>query len=669
MVGGFLPWFGWPRLAARAAALAILVLLTAPGAIGRPHQGPEDATQQQIEDAINNGANYLLKRQQLDGSWRPDEHKYVSGQTGLAMYTLIKSGVSPRHPSILRGLAYLRAHPPRHTYGIACCLMALHAADPTQHLEEIATWTELLLECQGQGFSYPGGHEDLSLTQYGCLGMRVAEASGLEISTKIWEQCIDYALNIQRDDGSFSYKQGTVATGSMTAAGVAILELGRQALEAKGDLSKRDARVIATAIDEGIDWLATNMRVDRNPDPASENDNAGHMTRWHLYYLYGLERVGGLTGRAEFGPHDWYKQASNYLVKNQHETGRWGTAYGETHPGTCFGVLVLKRATSPTSGLKPRGAKSYGVDDPEQPLSIRVTGDTPLTAWVSSWGDRTREQHEWDKEIGKGPRLWRIDYVNADTGEVLASAEGDPQKPSRGERYAVQFSMSKPGKHRVVPKAYVRPIDDDEGEQVELLSPTLEVLVDGVMTPSMREAIRDLDRDELDKTQSTCRASSAASNSHPARYVRDGSHGHGWLSGPNDAQPWISLEPDRPQRADHVVLSPYFKAPDERSAWGRAKRVLLEVNRSEVGEFEIDPDLFGKAYLPLPKTKVIRELKVTILEIAPGTGGGNKTSAGLAEIELQRRPDLVKQRKAAEKAQRKAAAEAAAAARAKRKPR
>ena len=93
------------------------------------------------------------------------------------------------------------------------------------------------------------------------------------------------------------------------------------------------------------------------------------------------------------------------------------------------------------------------------------------------------------------------------------------------------------------------------------------------------------------------------------------------------------------------------------------------MNRSEVGEFELDPDLFGKAYLPLPKTKVIRELKVTILEIAPGTDGGNKTSAGFAEIELQRRPDLVEQRKAEEKAQRKAAAEAAAAARAKRKPR
>lgn len=641
------------KVSSALAVSAVLAAWNLGGANAFPGEEPEDVTQAQVEAAINAGADYLIKRQQLDGSWRPDEHKYVAGQTGLSMYTLLKAGISPRHPSIIRALAFLRAHPPRHTYGIACCLMALHAAGPEEHMEEIETWTELLLECQGQGFSYPGGHEDLSLTQYGCLGMRVAEACGLEVPAKIWEQCIDYALGIQRDDGSFSYRQGTVATGSMTAAGVAILELGRQALEAKKDLSKRDARAINAGIDGGIEWMATNMRVDRNPDPASENDNAGHMTRWHMYYLYGLERVGGLTGRANFGEHDWYKAASNFLVSSQHESGRW-SAHGESHPGTCFGVLVLKRATAPSSGRKPRGAKNYGADHPEQALSIRITGDTPLTAWISSWGDRTRQQHEWDKEIGKGPRLWRVDYINADTGELLGSVEGDPQKPAREKRFAAQFRMHKPGKHKILARAFVRPIGDDEGEEVELVSPTLEVEVDGVMTEIMREASRDFDRDELDKTRSTCRSSSNANNGHAAHFVRDGTHGHGWLSAPTDEQPWISIEPDRPQRADHVVLSPYYKAPDERGAWGRVKRVLIEVNRSEVGEFEIDPDLFGKAYLPLPKAKVIRELKVTILEKQVGSDGGHKSAAGFAEIELQRRPDLVKRRKAEKTARRRA---------------
>ena len=189
------------------------------------------------------------------------------------------------------------------------------------------------------------------------------------------------------------------------------------------------------------------------------------------------------------------------------------------------------------------------------------------------------------------------------------------------------------------------------------------------MTVPMREASRDFGRDELGKTLSTCRASSIANNGHPARYVRDGSHGHGWLSLPTDEQPWISIEPDRPQRADHVVLSPYYEAPDQRNAWGRPKRVLIEINGNEVGEFELDPDHFGKAYLPLPKTKVIRDVKVTVLEIAVGTNNGHKSATGFAEIELQRRPDLVKRRKAEEKALRKAEAEAASAARANRKAR
>ena len=605
----------------------------------------EDVTQAQIEQAITRGADYLLKRQQLDGSWRPDEHKYVSGQTGLSLYTLLKAGISPRHPAIVRGLAYLRANPPRHTYGIACCLMALHAAGDEEHMAEIETWTELLLECQGQGFSYPGGHEDMSLTQYGCLGMRMAEEAGLEIPKKIWEQCIDYALNIQRDDGSFSYRQGTNATGSMTAAGVAILEIGRQALAARDDLSKRDARVLDAAIESGVGWLGDHMAVEANQP-----------SRWHLYYLYGLERVGGLTGRKTFGTSDWYKAAANYLVRRQHASGRWGTGNdnnNEPHPGTCFGVLVLKRATAPSTGVAPRGAKNYGGDDPAQPLSIRITGDTPLTAWVSSWGDKTLKQFEWDQEIGKGVRLWRVDYHLADSGELLASVKGDPERPSGGKRFAAQFRMRRPGKHKILARAYLRPIDDDEGEEVEFVSPTIEVEVDGVMTEAMREASRDHDRDELDKTRCTCKASSKANDGHRAGLVRDGTHGHGWLSAPTDAQPWIHLEPDRPQRADHVVLSPYYRAPNERGGWGRPKRVLIEVNKAKMGEYELDPDHFGKAYLPLPKAKVVRELKVTILEIQQGWDGGHKAASGFAEIELQRRPDLIKRRKAEERERRR----------------
>ena len=45
--------------------------------------------------------------------------------------------------------------------------------------------------------------------------------------------------------------------------------------------------------------------------PASRRRGVG------LYYLYGVERVGRLTGRRFIGGHDWYREGADYLVRQQ----------------------------------------------------------------------------------------------------------------------------------------------------------------------------------------------------------------------------------------------------------------------------------------------------------------------------------------------------------------
>ncbi|MEM9379840.1 MAG: hypothetical protein AAGB93_07795 [Planctomycetota bacterium] len=649
------------RTGAAALTLALLLVptsLPSSAAEDDPPAGDDVVTQGDIDRAIDRGAAYILSRQQLDGSWRPDEHKYVSGQTGLCIYTLLKVGLSPRHPAILRGFAYLRSNPPRWTYGIACCLMAMQTAGASEHMDEIEEWTSVLLECQGTGFSYPGNHEDLSLTQYGCLGMRAAEAAGLQVPASVWEDCLDYAIRLQSSEGAFVYHAGRPETGSMTAAGVAIIQMCLDALDAKKVLKVRTRRLAEESMQRGMDWIGEHMLIDRNPDPSSENQSAGHMTRWKLYYLYGLERVGGLTGAVEFGDRDWYREAAGHLVNTQGDKGQWTTAQGEPHPGTCFGVLVLKRATAPTTGTRPRGPKNYGTDDAENAVSVRITGDTPLSAFISSWGDETRKKFEWFGEEGKGPRVRRVEYVDEATGEVLATVDGDSEKPTRSERYAARFSMPEPGKFKIYARALLRPIEDDENEEFEVRSPTFEVTVDGVMTEPMREAVRDFERDLLNNSPTTVRASSVHGGHH-ARHTRDGQHGYGWLPKVEDQEPWLRVEPDRPQRADHVVLSPYFAAPDERGKWGRLRRVRLEINgNKDMGEYELDPTAFSKAYLALDKTRVLREFKVTILEVEPGTDGTFGAKAGIAEVELQMRPDLLRAAQKRRKEEEKRAKEA-----------
>ena len=101
----------------------------------------------------------------------------------------------------------------------------------------------------------------------------------------------------------------------------------------------------------------------------------------HLYDLYGLERMGMLTGRRWLGAHDGYKLGADVLLSAQQPNGGWGN-----HVQTSYAVLFLKRATRPsetvvttdgsgpsdaTWGLRPdstpRGYTRAGQEQPGKP--------------------------------------------------------------------------------------------------------------------------------------------------------------------------------------------------------------------------------------------------------------------------------------------------------------
>lgn len=621
-----------PLLRALACAAAGLALSLPAGAQGA---AAAHATQAQIDEAIDRGAAYLISRQELDGSWRANEYRYTSGQTGLSLYTLLKAGVPRTHPSIQRGIGFLKVHPPRWTYGIACCILALHEADQERHRAEIEEWLEVLLEAHGKGFNYPGGHEDLSLTQYGCLALRVAEKMGVEVNPKVWRSLLDFGLDRQHQSGAFNYIPGRPYTGSMTAAGIAVVQIASEALRDANKLSPRQERSAAAAIDQGVAWLGTHMVMDRNPDPDSENQSAGHMTTWHHYYLYGLERVGGLTARKLFGTRDWYREAADFLVKTQAGKGWWANVGGHMkYPNTCFAVLVLRRATSPTSGQRPPMNRSYGDEDPARPVSLRATGDTPLTVYVSQFGTESLETHEWDDERGKGLRVWRVEYFDVDSGKVLATVAGDSESPHRKERFAARVRMARPGTYKVAARVLVRPIDDLEDEEVPLVSQTLEVRINAIETPEQRRYQDEFGLNVLAGTSVKVTASSEHGG-RAADRVLDGLTAHGWACAPDDEEPWINLKPRRPQRGTTVALTPLLRAIDEPMAWGRPTRVRLTVNGKDRGEHDVDLSGQAKAVIELGKRVTIRELRITVLGRQPGNAGAAGRVVGFGEIELQ----------------------------------
>ncbi len=591
--------------------------------------------QPRINQAIDRGVEYVLEQQHMDGSWGYLPGQYRNGQTSLSVYTLLKSGVSPDHHAIQRALQYLSSRPPIKTYSASCQLMALAATKRDAYLDWMQGIAEDLLDWQSGSWGYPLGNLDLSNTQYAALGLRAAAQRGISIPSKAWDKLGAHALSYQAKDSGFGYHPGSRATGSMTAAGVSVLCICLEQIGGDGPLSPRRRKAMETACDEGVSWLAEHFSVHSNPQPHASNPNQ----RWLEYYLYGLERVGALTGLERFGQHDWYWTGASLLVGAQGDEGQWATAYGESEPNTCFALLFLQRATAPTSGQSStRRSKRYGVDDPEVAVSLMASGDSPLTVWVSSFGDQARRDWEWAEDEGDGPRVARVRYLVG--GETIAVVEGDRGVPAGISRYPIQHRFASPGTYAIIAQVeVVRPGASDEDPPGAIQSPPLEVRIEEVVEPWMIEYATDSTRNELSGARVEVSSSSQHSGGWKAANAIDDRAATGWLCAKDDEERTIELALRRPVRANTLILSHARPKPESLSHAGRASLVELVLdNRKTPFRIELDPEDPGKTTWSFQRTESIRNLKLRILAFSEGTDPGVKMTVGFAEIELQNRP-------------------------------
>ncbi len=214
------------------------------------------------------------------------------------------------------------------------------------------------------------GH-DLSNAQYALLGLRAAMDAGFKVKSPVWRSALLGLMALQDPKGKkvdliehrihgeyafqgkvptqvrgFHYGSGkkngplgenTVwnnpVTGSMTTAGIACIAICQEGLWRSRRFKGTDRKKSRAAIRGGLAWMQENFTVTENP---------GHPHKaHHMYYVYGLERMGMLTGRRWIGMHDWYKEGADLLLESQdHVRGGWGG-----HVKSSFGILFLKRAT------------------------------------------------------------------------------------------------------------------------------------------------------------------------------------------------------------------------------------------------------------------------------------------------------------------------------------
>lgn len=341
-----------------------------------------DLTADVVIRAISSGTRYLESRQRSDGSWTADEaggSNHDIGVTALATLSLINCGMTFRDAPVRKGLSYLRRLPrgkPDNTYDASLVIMALAAAkDPTYsdaaQISTLSNWIERSqvvrvgrIGAWSYGSQSLGG--DPSNSQFAVLGLHEAVEAGAVVDRGTWERARDYWEGLQNADGGWDYGGGQRSTGSMTVAGVASLAIIEHHLRDDKGVARDGTPPCCQpeppnqALERGIQWLSNHFAVGHNP---------GNGT-WLLYYIYGVERAGRLSGRRFFGDHDWYREGAAFLVQNQSpRDATWkGIGMFENHPvvGTSLSLLFLSKGLAPVLMSKLK----YGTRDPARPAEV-----------------------------------------------------------------------------------------------------------------------------------------------------------------------------------------------------------------------------------------------------------------------------------------------------------
>ncbi|MCU0959008.1 MAG: DUF4159 domain-containing protein [Pirellulaceae bacterium] len=325
-----------------------------------------------VRQAIERGVDYLKSQQdKTRGGW-PEHPSQPAGLSALCTLALLNCGVGTEDPAVIRALDYLRKFDkPDMTYSVALRTMALCAAEPKKDLLLIRQNVKWLEVTQLTGASAVRGRKgtwaysdrqegqgDNSNTQFALLALNDAQRVGVEVNPSTWRLAQEYWQQTQKPDGSWGYKPGLPSTGSMTCAGIASLVI------TSGRLSSGRARVEGErvmccgpgaaddSIERGLLWLGRSFSVRANPGDRS----------WLLYYLYGLERAGRLTGRRFIGGHDWYREGAEVLVREQDDfSGSWrGVGTAESNPlvATSLALLFLAKGRRPVVIAKAK----YGAE-------------------------------------------------------------------------------------------------------------------------------------------------------------------------------------------------------------------------------------------------------------------------------------------------------------------
>jgi hypothetical protein len=326
---------------------------------------PDDrALVDSVNSAIDKGRQYL-RRSRKGKNWDVLGSDKAGGVTALVMLALLSAGEKPSSEYIQDGLEYLRSINSGWTYVVSLQTMVYAAVGDPRDSQRLRNNVDWLLkgrkdfpEAKGWGYNDNNNDNwvDYSNTQYALLALHEAIVAGVKIDHKDLEwirQLYVDSQSTRKEDGlivgGWGYQKGKPPTYTMTVAGACgllitgmDLNVGREKIDGK--------TVQQCGVYEAQTELDQALRMIGKYTPSTPG-GFGAMPQ-HLYYsLYGVERLGRLSGQRFLGGKDWYRIGCEFLVGSQnHDEGFWSAGDGEENgPATCtaFALLFLSKGRTP----------------------------------------------------------------------------------------------------------------------------------------------------------------------------------------------------------------------------------------------------------------------------------------------------------------------------------
>lgn len=327
-----------------AAAAQTPVDGAARGPAAPPEMTPE------VSAAIERGADYLIRTQNGDGSWRTSggSGDYPVAMTSLAGLALLAGGSTPTQgphaKAVSKALTFILRSARRdgliaqleeeqhcmHGHGFALLFLAecYGMEEDPRRLAEIRLALQRGVELTGRSQSAAGGWlytpdsggDEGSVTVTQVQGMRACRNAGIAVPKKVVDNAMKYLEKSVNPDGGIRYQVSDSGPSrpAITAAAVACWF---NAGEYDNPLAERAMKFCEETLQPGEGRAARSF---------------GHYFYAHLY----MAQVNYLSGDAKWLP--YYRAISDDLLRMQQADGAWdGDRVGTTY-GTAVALIVLQ---------------------------------------------------------------------------------------------------------------------------------------------------------------------------------------------------------------------------------------------------------------------------------------------------------------------------------------